>query len=120
MRFEVKKDTSVHVFGRQNPTRASSEAPGHNAGFANDGNPATSWRANDANPWWQVDLEKIVAVVEVKLKPADQPYRVEVSEDGQTEWKALPATGRFVRVSFTGKTAGIADVEILGRFKGEQ
>jgi beta-galactosidase len=125
VRFDAKQDTSVHIFGRQNPTRASSEAHGHNAGFANDGNPATFWQAADLRPnaWWQVDLEKIVTVTEVKLKfpqPGNYRCRAEISEDAQ-QWTALngEGTGRFVRITFTelppGRPAGIADVEILGR-----
>ena len=51
------------------PTRASSEAPGHSARLANDGNPATFWQADagDTNAWLQVDLERIVTVSKTKL-----------------------------------------------------
>ena len=42
---------SLMTFGLNNPTRASSEAPGHSGRLANDGNAATFWQADagDAN-----------------------------------------------------------------------
>ncbi len=56
-------DFIVHV-GQENPTRASSEAPGHSGRLANDGNPATFWQAaaGDTNAWLRVDLERIVTI----------------------------------------------------------
>src|SRR5579859_3554583 len=46
---------SLLTLGMNNPTRASSEAPGHSARLANDGNPATFWQAGagDTNAWFQ-------------------------------------------------------------------
>jgi hypothetical protein len=117
------------TYGRGNPTRASSEAAGHAGGLANDGFPATAWQAAGSAPdgWWQVDLERIVAVQKFALLfPEDGAwcYRIEVSQDG-SNWKqavdqtgatatsrdrtdkAPPgATGRFVRVTITGAPAG--------------
>ena len=57
------------VFGLKNPTRASSEAAGHLAPFGNDGDSGTFWQAADAQPgaWWEVDLERLVAISEVSL-----------------------------------------------------
>lgn len=37
------EDASPVTLGRENPTRASSEASGHSGSMANDGNPATFW-----------------------------------------------------------------------------
>jgi hypothetical protein len=117
------------TYGRGNPTRASSEAPGHSGGLANDGDPATFWQAANAMPnsWWGIDLERIVAIEQFSLlfpEEGNWRYRIEISQDGTT-WrpatdqtgttstskdrtdKASPgATGRFVRVTITGVPAG--------------
>jgi hypothetical protein len=116
------------TYGRGNPTRASSEAPGHSGGLANDGDPTTFWQAGSAgSAWWQIDLERIVAIQKFALLfPAEGNwrYRIEVSPDGTT-WKpaidqtgttatakdrtdnpAGGATGRFVRVTISGTPAG--------------
>jgi hypothetical protein len=145
VRFEgqpVSGGTTLTNFGRENPTRASSEAPGHNAGLGNDGNPATFWQAQDAasNAWWQVDLERVIAVSQTRIdfpSEGNYRYRTEFSKD-QVHWTAgvdqsrtltvdksrtdavVPAvTGRFVRVTFTGlpagKPAALAEMEIVGR-----
>jgi beta-galactosidase len=128
--------------GRENPTRASSEAPGHNAGLGNDGNPATFWQAQDAapDPWWQVDLERVIAVSQTRIgfpSQGNYRYRIELSTD-QVHWTpgvdqtrtlsvdksrtdaVVPAvTGRFVRVTFAGlpagKLAALTEIEIVGR-----
>ncbi len=130
------------VFGLENPTQASSETAGHDAGLGNDGNPATFWQAQDAsiNAWWQADLERIVVVSQTRLvfpSEANYRYRIELSSD-QVHWipgvdqtrnraayksrtdAVRPAvTGRFVRVTFTGlpagKPAALAEMEIVGR-----
>jgi hypothetical protein len=134
--------TSLMTFGQGNPTRASSEAPGHSGRLANDGNAATFWQADagDANPWLTIDLERIVTASSVKLTfPSDGnwSYRVEISDDGSSGWKTISdqtqtastakiqtvnATnnprGRFVRVSLTGTPANaspaLAELEVLG------
>ena len=111
------------AFGLENPTRASSEAPGHAARLANDGNASTFWRPKegDSNAWWQVDLERLVTVAWTKLTfPAEGNYRykIEISEDQnhwklladqtrsantdavRTDWAQNKATGRFLRITF--------------------
>jgi len=126
------------AFGLENPTRASSEAPGHAARLANDGNACTFWqpKEGDSNAWWQVDLERLVAVARTKLTfPAEGNYRykIEISDD-QNHWKLLAdqtrttntdavrtdsaqnrAFGRFLRVTFTGlpASAPVALGEVL-------
>ena len=130
------------VFGLENPTLASSETPGHNAGLGNDGNPATFWqaKADDANAWWQVDLERIVTVNKTRLAfptNGNWRYRIEISDDGISDWKPVTdqtlaastekvrndnaqpgARGRFLRVIFTGlptgQAAALAEVEASG------
>ena len=126
-----------------NPTRASSEAPGHSGRLANDGNPATFWQADagDTNAWLRIDLERIVTVGKTKLTfptEGNWRYKIEISDDGESDWRlvadqtqAAGATkertdmvqtnaprGRFVRVTFAGtpdaKAAALAEVEVFG------
>jgi hypothetical protein len=138
---------SPATFGLENPTRASSEAPGHSGRLANDGNAATFWQADagDTNAWLRVDLERIVTVSRTKLTfPAAgrRGYRIEISDDGSTGWKLVadqtqnPGTeivrtdtapsgvrGRFLRITFAGLPAGIpaalAELEVLGNLTAQ-
>lgn len=128
------------TYGRGNPTRASSEAHGHSGGLGNDGDPATFWQA--ATPgaaWWQIDLERMVAIQKFALLFPEKGawrYRVEVSEDGlrwklavdqtssaatardRTDNAAPGVTGRFVRVTIIGapadKPAAISEFSATG------
>ena len=143
VRFQGQAGTSTQAnFGRENPTRVSSEAPGHNASLGNDGNPATFWQAQDTatNAWWQVDLERVVALSQTRIvfpSEGNYRYRIELSNDqvhwipgvdqtsnpatdkSRTDAVVPPATGRFVRVTFiglpVGKPAALAEMEIVGR-----
>jgi hypothetical protein len=143
VRFQGQAGASTQTnFGRENPTRVSSEAPGHNASLGNDGNPATFWQAQDTatNAWWQVDLERVVALSQTRIvfpSEGNYRYRIELSND-QVHWipgvdqtsnpatdksrtdAVVPAaTGRFVRVTFiglpVGKPAALAEMEIVGQ-----
>ncbi len=143
VRFEENSSNNPQAtFGRDNPTRVSSEAPGHSGHFANDGNPATFWQAaeGDKNPWLTLDLERIVRVSTLRVTfPSAEVwrYQAEISEDGQTGWTlivdqsqnakaittgndtpSLHPKGRFLRVSITawprGKPAAVAEVEVMG------
>jgi hypothetical protein len=126
----------------QKPTRASSEAPGFSASLANDQDAATNWQSKGAehNSWWQVDLENLYQISEVKISfPSDGNYRykIEISDDA-TNWKLVSdqtqttstekmrthsavewANGRFLRITFTGlpegKQAALAEVEVFGK-----
>jgi hypothetical protein len=128
-------------FGRDKPTRASSEAPSHNAGLANDGKADTFWKAgpDDRSAWWQVDLERVCVVSSVKLvfpSPGKTDFAIQVSDDGD-KWRdagdSSEATvsenactlrfkartlGQYVRVSFTGTTLGgpaaLSEFEVIG------
>jgi hypothetical protein len=141
----VAADSSTS-FGLENPTRASSEAPGHNGRLANDGNAATFWQAaeGDFNAWWRVDLERVVSVVKTRLtfpSEASYRYKIEISDDGSSNWKPVTdqtqtastdkvrtdaaqsgASGRFLRVTFAGlpagKSAALAEVEVFGSLPG--
>jgi beta-galactosidase len=145
VRFTGKNASTVVTLGRENPTRASSEAPGHSGRLANDGHPATFWQAaaSDTNAWLRVDLERIVTVQKTKLtfpSEGDWRYRIEISDDGESGWKIISdqtqsvggvktqiqpavngAHGRFLRVTFVGtpdgKPAALAEVEVTGNIE---
>jgi beta-galactosidase len=130
------------VFGANNPTSASSEAAGHLARYGNDGDDTTSWQPqdSDANPWWQVDLERDITMsgASIDFPVADiYKYKVETSMDG-TNWtmavdrtqnnrkESLSAlkfpkgtTGHSVRVTFVGKPAGISEMQVAGRLSAQ-
>lgn len=130
-------------FGLENPTRASSEAPEGPGRCANDGNAITFWQAaaGDAKPWLRIDLERIVTITAVRLTfPAEGKwrYRIEISSDGERDWKLFaepsapapssrwtpdtiagpPTSGRFLRVSLlawpSAASAGVAEVQVSG------
>jgi len=134
---------STFTFGLHNPTRASSEASGHSASFANDGNLATFWQADpsDTNAWLRIDLERFVTVSRIQLTfptAGNWRYKVEISDDGENNWKLVTdqtqnaaiakehthavvnnaSRGRFVRVTFTGspaaEAASLAEVHFFG------
>jgi beta-galactosidase len=130
------------TFGLNNPVLASSEASGHAANFANDGSTATFWQAapDDPNPSWQVDFERAVTIHQVKIIfPSENNYRykIETSTDG-VRWTLLadqtgttstkkirasvPAnriSAHLLRVTFAGKPAALAELEISGRLTVE-
>jgi beta-galactosidase len=141
-------NSSIIALGLNNPTRASSEAPGHSGRFANDGNQSTFWQADasDNKAWLRIDLERIATVSEIRLafpSEGNWRYKVEISDDGEGNWKLIadqtqatatekvrtdktqnnaPA-GRFVRVMFAGtpeeKPAALMDVEIRGNLPAQ-
>ena len=138
----VSAPPASSIFGLNNPTLASSELPDHAASFGNDGNAATSWQAqdNDTHPWWQVDLERAVTMTQTRITfPAEGNYRyqIEISSDGlrwtpvadesqtastdkiRTDVFAGAASGHLLRVTFTGKPAAVAELEISGRLTAQ-
>ena len=133
------QEGSLVQFGRENPTRASSEAPDHAACLANDGNPETYWQSagDQSVAWWQVDLERIVSMAQIALRFQSTNWkscRVEVSDDGkswkltgekcpsdgsnQMEFSAMGNSGRFLRITFNGISrnhfATISEIAIPG------
>jgi beta-galactosidase len=123
------------TLGLTRPTMASSNATA--SGNANDGNTATSWQAetSDTTPWWSVDLELSYTITSVALTfpgAVNYRYTIDVSTDGTT-WTTVDdeskttststthtATGafgsdiEFVRVSFVGQPAALAEVVVGG------
>jgi hypothetical protein len=73
------------------PTRASSEAAGHEAKLASDGDAGTYWAAATAGggAWWDCDLEGVYSVTGVSLRFASAGrygYAVQTSDD-RIAWK---------------------------------
>lgn len=131
------------IFGRNSPTYPTSALLDHPGAAADDGDANTFWQpaANDENPMWTVDMERVVEVSGVYLtfaKPTVARLSIDVSDD-QKEWRPLadvtasdkpsakfqapaPAntSGRFVRVRFTSTGGGaiqLAEIEIAGVLK---
>jgi hypothetical protein len=130
------------VFGLNNPILASSETVGHSASLGNDGSATTFWQPqdNDANPWWQVDLERAVTMEQVKIifpSAENYRYKIETSNDGRhwtlavdqtqtastdqirTDFFANAASAHLLRVTFAGKPAAIAELEIPGHLTAQ-
>ncbi|MDP4269818.1 MAG: discoidin domain-containing protein, partial [Bacteroidota bacterium] len=143
VRYTAPKPTSDNAvvnIAFQKPTRAGSEADGQTANRANDKDPTTCWLSslNEAEKWWQVDLENIYTVSEVRILFSTanfDAYKIELSKDNQN-WESLAvqndsngedrnrkhaitskASGRFLRITFTGagKPASINEVEVYGK-----
>ena len=132
------------IFGRNSPAFPSSSLPDHPGAAADDGDATTFWQpaANDANPAWVVDMERLVTASRVRIsfaKAAVYRFKIEVSDD-QTTWRPLadlstndkssdtleaaaPAdtSGRFVRLQFQSPAANapiqLSEVEVIGTQK---
>jgi len=143
-RFSAAPSTGTwDKFGLENPTRASSEAPGQTGRSANDGNSITAWQAapDDKAPWLRVDLERVVTVTKVRLNFPSAGiwrYRIEVSQDGERNWQTFvdsaqtdspnqwtphsidgtPVGGRYLRVTLlawpNGAAPGLAELAVSG------
>jgi beta-galactosidase len=123
----------------QKPTRASSEADGKNASRANDKDTLTYWQSktNEPENWWQVDLENLYTVSEVRVFFHNSdvcPYEIELSKDNQN-WQVISdktdgyeknrinftnnkVVGRFLRISFkssVNKPVSLSEIEVYGK-----
>jgi len=144
VRFQEKPaDGGPIALGKENPTSASSEAPGHSGSAANDRDPKTFWQAaeGDANAWLTVDLERVVTIRNTKLlfpSEGNWRYKIEISDSRDSGWrlfadetqtsstnkervndaKGNSMSGRFMRVTFTGTPTGqrpaLSEVEATG------
>lgn len=144
VRYTIEKalpdnDAKVNI-AYQKPTRASSEMEGKTANRANDKDTTTMWQArmNEPVKWWQVDLENIYTVSEVRLLfPSVETgtYKIELSKDNQN-WITIADqnegnekdrhrkhiidksnVGRFLRITFSGsmnKSVSVSEVEVFG------
>jgi beta-galactosidase/beta-glucuronidase len=127
------------VFGKDNPTGASSSAPGHSSRLVNDGDPATYWMADkgDEAAWVSVSPEKVIQFRKLEITfPQPGNYRfVAQVENEDREWidvadesasadtsaKRVVETSRVigsrVRVKVMpppGAPAGVAEISIIG------
>jgi hypothetical protein len=130
------------IFGVNNPVLTSSEAAGHSASLGNDGSTATFWQPqdNDANAWWQADLERTVTIRQTKITfptTGNYRYKIETSTDGEhwtlaadqsrtvstdpirTDVFVQPVSAHLLRVTFVGKPAAIAEMEAVGRLTAQ-
>jgi hypothetical protein len=123
----------------QKPTRASSEMPGKTANLANDKDSVTFWQSgiNENGKWWQVDLENLYTISEVRLLfPSNENafYKIELSADNQN-WETIvnqkgsnldrfhkhlvdsKTIGRFLRITFVGTADNVylKEVEVYGK-----
>jgi len=130
------------VFGTNNPTNASSSAPGHSSRMANDGNAATFWQAaaGDAEPWLLVNPERILEYRRLQIsfpRAGAYGFVAEVrGDDGvwhrvaeqaagtddrrEREVTTLQAKGGPLRIHVTAPhdaPAGIAELRIIGVLK---
>ncbi|BCU77805.1 glycoside hydrolase family 2 TIM barrel-domain containing protein [Luteolibacter sp. LG18] len=122
------------TYGPNNPTLATSSAPGSASGLAADGKSDTAWQPDPADraPALTLDTEKGLLLSQIGLTfPDNQPRlcRVEVSTD-QARWTSLPefeargtrdiptppgTHGRYVRVSFPDpKAAALSEIRATG------
>jgi beta-galactosidase len=128
--------TTSATLALNRPTSASSDVT--TSGNANDGSTTTSWQAatTDTSPWWSVNLELSYTITSVVLTfptSANYRYTIDVSVDGTT-WTTVvdesqttstaqtrTATGsfgssiQFVRISFVGQPAALAEVVVSGQ-----
>jgi hypothetical protein len=130
---------SILAYGLNNPTLASSSLPGYAPNLANDGDPATEWRArpDDPGPWFILNLERIISLRSVRLtfpQAGAHAYVIEASVDGQT-WRMVddqskserteatreddlePLTAEMIRVRLSrsaGELVGISEITVLG------
>ncbi|MEV6544133.1 glycoside hydrolase family 2 TIM barrel-domain containing protein [Streptomyces sp. NPDC051665] len=84
---------SLTNFGRDNPTRASSNAPEHPSLHVNDGSPTTYWAPLDGDneSWVAIDLERLVTVHHVQITfPGEgrRRFLVEASRD-RAAWTVI-------------------------------
>jgi hypothetical protein len=145
-RFKMKKtatanDKKVNIAPLK-PTGSSSSAQGFNGSLANDQDTTTAWQAkqNEVNSWWQLYLEHVYILSDLKLifpSEGNYRYKIEISEDGST-WKTAfderKTTGiekirthlfigeikvNLIRITFTGlpegKPASLAEMEVYGK-----
>jgi hypothetical protein len=121
------------AFGLNNPTQASSSAPGHASAQANDGKADSWWApaAGDAQPWIVVDPERILNYrrVAVRFAPGARCDIAAEAQDVGGVWRALAdakatadtldipvraVTGRRLRLRLAGVACGIAEIGIRG------
>lgn len=83
---KARTEDDIQILGTNNPTFARSNAPGHSAGMAADGDERTFWQPapTDKAPQWILDTERGITLkrVEVTLGSATDDVTVSISNDG--------------------------------------
>lgn len=135
---KVGQPNIPQLFGRNNPTFASSSDSAHPAGFAADGNAKSWWQplAGDTLPTWMLDTEKSIVLKDVKVVFPEKgvyQYVVEASNN-KKDWRIVADLRqnqlnetikmihtdslvgvRWIRISFTNSLqAKLSEVEITG------
>jgi hypothetical protein len=125
-------DTVSRIFGKNNPTFASTADSGHSAGLAADGDASSYWRpsSGDSAAWWRLDMEKRVKIDSIVIDfgtPGLFRYVLEIGENGhwqKVEEGTSPSgsimvrgvAGREVRIRFPKPSeARLAEVKVVGR-----
>jgi hypothetical protein len=140
----VRERPGDMVFGLNNPTFSSSNAPDHSSRLVNDGDPATYWApaVGDTSISVTVDMERVVEVHRLKLIfPQAAPYGfVAEIQDPQGNWQKLAEQipgmdasqtrdleteareGRNVRIRLyatDGMVMGVSEVQITGALRAD-
>ncbi|SNT02757.1 glycoside hydrolase family 2 protein [Sphingopyxis indica] len=127
------------VFGKDNPTGASSSAHGHSSRLVNDGDPGTWWiaKSDDDAPWVSISPEKILQFRRLEITfPQPGNYRFVAEVEGQNgNWAVVAdqsatadtaqtrnidvkrVVGSRLRVRIVapaGAPAGVAEIRIIG------
>ena len=130
---KARTDDEIQILGTNNPTFARSNAPGHSAGMAADGDEQTFWQPapTDKAPQWVLDTERGITLkrVEVTLGGATDDVTVSISNDGGyyiqlAHYDRAPQkiviehndlTMRFLKLNFgSPENAKINEVKVLG------
>ena len=130
----ARNDDQLQTYGTNNPTFASSNANGHSAGLAADGNAQTYWQpaATDNKPTWTLDTERGLLLSEVSIRFAKTVAHVTVEASmDQESWKWIgdidmqrqavisslsPINARYVRIRFKeGSIPKLAEVLVKGK-----
>ena len=130
------------IFGLNNPTDASSSAPGHSSRLVDDGDAGTYWAPAPGDPTMSVtvDIERVVDIHQLALSfPQSAAYGfVAEAQDGQGRWHriaqqaqgsdsrrertvdTIAIQGRRVRVRLEvppGAVAGLSELRIAGSLR---
>lgn len=129
IRYVADDEGKIQSFGKDNPTFATSSAEGHSAGMAADGNKETYWMGQGN---LTLDTERSISLREVILTTdcGENDFRIELSNDNEkfsgcmstTEKTtdgyrvklSIPATCRYIRLTFSKPDVKLYEIEARG------
>ena len=132
IRYVADEDNKIQSFGKDNPTFATSSAEGHPAGMAADGRKDTYWMGRGG---LTLDTERSISLREVILTTdcGENDFRIELSndnekfsdcmsttektKDGYRVKLSIPATCRYIRVTFSKPEVKLYEIEARGILK---